>query len=1700
MIFKSIFLVICAVQLSMAQFRPNAMCSSANGTLQTIQLAVGVSTTLISDTDGFGPTKYTDYQSCAWNLVCPEGTTFAVQSLNYDTESCCDSVVISNANNRAQLGAYAGTMGSVAYQAFPVNNVTVAFRTDSSIEGRGFTLISTCVRADQPCSEIGAQEQCQETYNCSWNTASSSCTAGCRSFDEQSCEANPQCAWKKHALRCDQPCSTINDVRSCNADAECSWNSRKSRCEANCYEQTTTSHCARENCTWDGLGRCRPSCRNFEDQYSCQYLATSICSWNGRSCVDACTTENHNSCALRADCYWDSYAPLCKASCQNLNASLCRVNPNCTYSASSGCHTACSSYNNLNSCSSNQNCSWVKSIFWGSECADSCSSKKTPSECTTFCGWDYTRNICAQTCTLLSSTSCIATPECSWFPARNRCYKRCELETQSNCLFSSVCQVTDNATCSTRCELVSSENICTTTSGCHWNGNMCQSVCDNVNRTLCSTRGNCTWTQTSGCKTICSARVSAEECASDSTCSWSSSGCNTACGSYTTKNTCHSASSHCHWNSTLVICEEGARACRSPNTTAVLLGATDVINYLVSDDDGIGSEPYTSLENCSWTISCPLTSRVVLSGDYDLETCCDSLSVLDSVNGTSLDKFSGRNSLYHEYDTHAVIIRFKSDFSVENRGFTLGYSCTTPDDECSLLSAEWLCSQSSMCSFNQTTQTCQRTCSTFFDYESCLNTERCFYNFDRQTCYNESAESAQHPTCETQWFSTSCVQNASCVWNETSALCYTSCSELTSSYQCENLDLQGRCGWSPTLSRCLNQWTQRDCASYSIDMNACSQAEECEFTPDFGCVTRCAYTTVCPPDRCFWDSFHQQCTAVSVTLPPQQPGCGSLNQTSNIMINEGQVYTIISDTDGDGPIEYSNGDDCMWNVACSNSSAKLVIVRVSYSTEGCCDYITIDNDTRFSGAAIRDLQPLSTSNAVIRWTSDGSVVSSGFTLSLTCLVPTPCPQITSASRCNAEFNCSWYSETNTCGKSCEAFTEEECHATVSCSWKKSQNKCRLACQKKGVDAQHCFSDPTCTYSPETGLCTENCQEISSLSHCSRENCTVKRGVCSVPCSRYSRDVGSCLYETTDCMWSNNQCMDSCDVQKSPWSCQQLPNCIYNTVSQTCSINCGSMSNISLCENTQNCTWTGSQCQASCDTFTASNQCGNTQHCFWSSSTNSCAPRCDTFRDMYSCRENQCQWNYNNNSCQMNCRMLSSTDCSRYGECLLLPQGICYNNPCSSLNTSVCGNTSVCRRIGSSGCGVLCRYMGSPDQCFMRPDCYITGGRCATRCFALTTDSQCRMEPNCTWDTWTNRCGQLNPPTPAPPTPAPTTPTPAVPCYMLTSNSSCSIQRNQCNWDALQSRCIPRCLFGLTECNSNYPSCYWNWMTYQCSVNYTAVPQPACEVISSMTQCLAYRTCEWLPASQRCQLKRVVTCDAVVNCNGHGTVSLINGTCVCTCRNQWMGSTCNTCDGTRFSGQDCDQCAAGLIQYPSCRASQTNMSQITSQCRSRCLETQCSSYEVAVDGVTEPRCICHNCTAPGGQSCTVTSPKFFCSYPTTSCMSISGQKKCVVSITVGSNMEHLIVDCTTSNCPASSSGGGASGRGTSLSVPSQYLNVPLGNHGKGDEGHEEGATSSAYSHWVVAGAMCMGLISLVVVVIRIKKRTSESEFGSEGLVS
>ena len=174
------------------------------------------------------------------------------------------------------------------------------------------------------------------------------------------------------------------------------------------------------------------------------------------------------------------------------------------------------------------------------------------------------------------------------------------------------------------------------------------------------------------------------------------------------------------------------------------------------------------------------------------------------------------------------------------------------------------------------------------------------------------------------------------------------------------------------------------------------------------------------------------------TPAPSTPHCTS--STANTVYSDA-TGTIQSDIDGYGVNNYANNQACLWYVGCPNGSL-FNIVNLDLRTQACCDEVTVfpgfANATQSTDGSILSrsgqwvaLSQATQSNVVtIRFTTDRSETSNGFTLQWACVHSTPSPFRT----CSSDGPFDLKADSGTIRSDTDGTGPTQYHDNERCTW------------------------------------------------------------------------------------------------------------------------------------------------------------------------------------------------------------------------------------------------------------------------------------------------------------------------------------------------------------------------------------------------------------------------------------------------------------------------------------------------------------------------------------------------------------------------------------------------------------------------------------------------------------------------------------------
>ena len=603
------------------------------------------------------------------------------------------------------------------------------------------------------------------------------------------------------------------------------------------------------------------------------------------------------------------------------------------------------------------------------------------------------------------------------------------------------------------------------------------------------------------------------------------------------------------------------------------------------------------------------------------------------------------------------------------------------------------------------------------------------------------------------------------------------------------------------------------------------------------------------------------------------------------------------------------------------------------------------------------------------------------------------------------------------------------HAESS-KYNSGKKRCDCVCSDKwdGLTCDSCpsaYGGSNCNQCGEGAIGYPNCKKCTVDAHCNgnAEGVTAKSGKCNCDCK-----VG---YEGADC--------GTCASGRTNY-----PRCEPCTVSGVCSGH-ASKATVSADKSTCTCTCTNQWEGASCDscpskfegdacntckgnriTYPTCTSCTSSAHCSGHAKTvvanpqkSGCVCTCKDKWEGAKC--DSCPSKYEQGSCS-SCKKGSinyptcttctvAKDCSGRGSAVTSDSG---NNKCvCTCSNHWSGNDcSVCKAPwGGSNCdGCAGGYTGATCSpiCTNAGKCngraskvsWVKGTECACTCKAGWEGSDCGSCPSSYDQSSCDKCkadyfGKI---------PSCTRCTVAAHCNGRATSVTSSGDRSKCVCSGCNGN------WGGSNCGS-CPSPYTGSSCDTCRDGYSGYPNcgaictnaKSCNGRAKSVKWLSGTNCEctckdqWGGATcNTCNAKydqatckacagnlasypTCEACDNAKHCSNHAeSVKAVNNVCQCTCRNKWTGASCNKCNAP-FGGANCNECLPGNNGYPNCAAKCT----VASSCKDR------ASKVVYVASSDTCECTCKNkwtgascATCPkqfGGSDCETCSPGYI-NYP------------------------------------------------------------------------------------------------------------------------
>jgi len=1263
---------------------------------------------------------------------------------------------------------------------------------------------------------VEVQQRCLTEQMCTWEVSATVpggwCTKKCQfaHTDANACDADPRCMYDNARLRCASNCSVLTVRDTCELNAMCQWSNNTCKLQCNVKSQ---SQCALP-CMWNAAtSTCSHSCSSHTGQDSC--ISDSNCWWDPtvNTCKNGCVLYGTATAACKADtrCIWDVEATTCRRKCEIRKSSSCLQLPSICYFnyTSVTCQTRCNVKYGTDrpTCNADPVCNYdlAKGV-----CKDSCSLTTTGADCNArdMCEWNPVAARCRRRCSQYPTTGeCGENPYCEW--RSGVCTKKCEYKhtvaqacaTDPMCLWDTLLQ-----TCRPTCSRISTSEECSQMPACTWNSTACRRTCANRHQDSdsCNADVDCLWdNQRLQCAPHCSFVMNTLSCNVQPMCMWTTT-CVTKCAyAYKTQPACNAADTTkgCLWNSDKARCDNTC----NQFTTAATCSASPVCELIrspVSTGITVGTESYTCNKTCEIKFldlySCNVQSQDRCAWDAATQICKRRCETITSYGECT----EAQNC----------------DWNVAKRRCDV--QCAYAQD----------CAGRSDCVTDRTTGVCKVSCDARNNPTDCNADADCMWDGRNTVCRQR---------CEAVFNAKDCMDAAACTWDVATLTCVRHCSNLYPTQP--NCIANARCQWDPTSNLC-----QTACASvYVADPNDpvsrdfCVGQTMCQLNPiSSQCETRCRFradtSAACATfSDCLWDGQANVCdrqckTIKDMLICAASSMCMVSPANSSICINRCPTrYTE------PGPCNNDPYKQCAWEP----------------TIPGCVNVCQFhNNEQECRNDALCNVSAFATTGQC------GSTCStSGYN---------------TRTRCVADVKCEWNPANSICVQACSSTqTQLACEARKDvCEWNLQYRSCNTRCSVKYTTASKCDADPLCAWAANRNICVQSCEsqptaaECDSLSIC---QWSLQSQSCKRACTTYVN--ASTCQNNAACQWNalNSTCGTQCAYRygSNVESCIADVECMYDTVTTTCRMNCRLIPSREGCAvEYTSCEWsTANTCEQKCAAqYTKASGCNSNPRCVWSASIQRCNTRCNQVPvgNMASCVANpQCM--YVNNICQDKCSSRSAADCAVPG--CTVTGGVC-DFTCSGVTN--CSATSTCNVTATGSCAVGCRAKYS-------------------------TELACTSDPNCMWD---GRLGVCKPP-----------------CPSLTSNPSLCLYDEMCSM--INGKCALACQLRhqtMPPCRAD-PDCLWNGARSFCD--------SACRTYQDAPSCFTNEQCSWVSQLSLCRRKCAFTPIEQCAANEQCRLTTDGSNCTTKCLARWgANGACNADPECEWNAQT-DSCGPRRCTNP-----------------------------------------------------------------------------------------------------------------------------------------------------------------------------------------
>ena len=1378
------------------------------------------------------------------------------------------------------------------------------------------------------CEQRHGAAECDLSSVCEWKgprdgtegSSGTNCYRSCTlraGMNDCVSEPNGRCKWNNKSNTCRQKCEYNSaGYASCVADSQCNYAWKAGVCEFMCeFKYTREFDCRLEpRCMWNPVtSTCVKSCDVANSTSEC--LAAGLCDVRDSSCIKRCPYRymTELACVNDGECEWQNTSKRCNTKCKYAKSQEdCRMNYQCEWDNSftgtcsmnltnrqrcgpvavsaASCKNYGCCFGIVDGCANDAGCPYPFCYQSVQRCQASCQYKyHNQTECATdeSCAWNTTTKTCKKACSRsLSETECTRTDMCEW--TGRSCIPQCgqEHDDMAACNADASCMWNNlTGSCTRPCSEMTQAECWANAGLCAWQGGRCAMTCPQkyTSPVPCDADDECMWDPLNGkCSVTCSSYTDQASCSVRQRCLWrrSEGVCLPLCSEYPTARRC-STDKTCEWAK---IMNPSTLAPQSPPSYKCASPCSLRYSQAASCDGDIDCMWEAASSSCKAACARVEYSTFAYNAEFTSQCLSSPLCELDRQECDKKCSYRHAAESPCNLDPECV---WNGDLTVCQR-------------KCNLTTTRSQCIDAPMCEWSQSGK-CQNRCPyRYFTNTTCLSDQQCDWNRDERACQNR---------CDQYLDPTNCSAASSCWWSYLELTCYKRCNILHESEV--SCDLDDNCIFDHSSGICRN-----NCSHIVFRAECLALSSICTWRKEM-CQPTCYYrheglAPDCDRDSlCMWDVRTKSC----------RPTCRELGSAGN----------CAADT------------MCQWRN--DSSTCQKVCVSVTNATEcsslSFCDYSPFSTSCK---KACVERYPTrdACSDEDCMWSNAKAVCSMS------------CERLSTSDTCSSNAECLWDPSTlQVCA--IEPMDRVECGVNIAtlsdcsklgCCFAKSQSfvcfkptpKCRRSCALRFNKPADCEADSVCQWDPQRGMCTRQCDVISSLPVCVTQSmCEWVDGACQSQCPYRYLTEPACNNNDA-CMWSSatSICRSSCERHNRPYialndrmqNCSADSVCVWIPATSKCEENCHVLYLDELrCSSNTRCMWdrTEKLCREQCTEYTTPTVCALAGGmCEWNSATRLCEKLCQfRYNDSAHCSSDpQCYWDTTSSTpqCLKACDGVSSVQgCMSRKAC----NWVNYDKRCVLSCPLRSHNATLCSEF------VECEYNPSRHSC--RKQC----------AYQYVDQASCEGDSMCMWDlTITpNVCKR------------------SCSLYDLSEFPGISLSQLQqkcevdtmCTWNYAVGTCMKECNFrqSLEERCENELDCMWNPLQMQCNRR--------CSLLDN-TSCTTAAMCKWNLKSQNCTMKCRFRYENTSTCEGD-----------------------HECDWDARSGKCRDDCNQYTEEgdEKSCRAdSMCYWNSSNAKCQMQC-DTKYPMPSNSGDCARDPLCMYDTLKAMCKSTCTTITDKYSC---------------------------------------------------------------------------------------------------------------------------